>query len=1010
MPTILFLSEACLLDRKSGAAQSVRAQLKALARAGWQVHALTMTLFDGQQEYPLAQAHPDLSPLPPVGSLWVQEDEGITHTLYVTHSTVHQALRPWALRSFSEVAQQSLTQLQPDLVLTYSSPVLQPLLAQAQQQGARTVFYLANPAYASAGPWPLRFIDTFLLPSQALVDLYRKRLAQPSGMLLALDGPDALGAPPEYGAAEVAQPGQQDFEAVVLRDLVQQHMDGQRNLAPDRVAQRKTQRFVTMVNPDPAKGGQFFLNLVEQARVLAPDVRFRAVESRWGRAEWAQHGLPSAVLDLVDWVPHTDDMARVFDEAALLLVPSLWFEASARVVAEALLAGVPVLAMRSGGIEEQLNKGGILFELPPALQINYLAAPEKKDLHQWVHFIRVLMDDDALYTQAVQLALRAASLHQPARAEAAAVATYTDLALSPTVTSLANNPEMRLRLQGQRDRMNAAREAVNAALERAVPEDWNVHDSKSQYVPLVKQSLAQPAIRDAMQALKAKDLDRARAILEQYLRLLPEDITALGLLAEVASHQERDTEALRLMQRVVSLAPGFMPGHQQLMRYLRAAGDAEAALVHSFERLERMPHQPRFLAMHAGLLVSANRFEDAVRVYEALFRQQTGSAQDWMQYALAQKTLGHQEEAVAAYRKAITQAPGFGAAWHALSNMKLAVFTPDDVKAMTQQLARTDLSPEDRYNIHFTLGKAHEDQKAYAPSFEHYAQANGIRRSQSDYDVGRLEAYVAEAKETFTEAFFAERAGVGNTAVDAVFVLGLHRAGSTLTEQILASHSLVEGTRELPDMLRIGRDFGGIGPRGSERGLNDKLVRSITPSEWAALGQQYLDSTRSDRKTQRPMFIDKMPANWMYAGLIHLMLPNAKIIDIRRDPMAAGFALFKMNFGRGVDHSYDQRDIARYYRAYADLMAHFAQVLPGRVHHMRYENLVENTESEIRRLLAYCGLPFEEGCLRYWETERAVQTPSSEQVRQPIYKGSVDVWRHYAEGLQPMREAFGDLV
>lgn len=1006
MPTILFISEACLLDRKSGAAQSVRAQLKALARAGWQAQAATLTLFDGDTEYPRASAHPALSPLPPAGSTVVLDDEGLAHTLYVTHSSRQKAARPWELQAFTALAQEVLDRVQPDVVLTYCSPLLQPLLAQAQQRGARTVFYLANPGYATPGELPLRFVDTFLLPSQALVALYRDRLDRPPGVLLDLDLSDEV-VPPEA----VDPPGPRGFEAFVLRDLVQRPMDGLLNVLPERVAQRKAQRYVTMVNPDPAKGGQFFLNLVEQARVLAPGVRFRAVESRWGRADWAQHGMPAAVLDLVDWLPHTDDMGRVFDEAALLLVPSLWFEASGRVAAEALLAGVPVLAMRSGGLEEQINGGGFLFDLPPALQLNHLAAPDKKDLHRWVHFIRVLMEDDALYAQAVQLALQASALHEPARAQAAAVATYAAIARKPLLQGLVAQPGMQAQLQAQRERMKAAREAVNAQLEQAARgRAWGADDKDTPYAPVLKQSLAQPAIRDAMQAIKAQDLERARAILEQYLRLLPEDIAALGLLADVADQQDREVEARRLMERVVALAPGFMQGHQQLLRYLRAAGDAEAALLHSFARLERAPHQPRYLGMHASLLVQANRFEDAIGVYEAFFRQQPGTAQDWMQYALALKTLGQQEQGVSAYRKAIELAPGFGAAWHALSNMKLAVFTPADVAVMEQQLARTDPSPEDRCNIHFTLGKAFEDQKAYAPSFEHYAQANGIRRGQSDYDVGRLEAYVAQAKETLTEAFFAERAGQGHKAAAPVFVLGLHRAGSTLTEQMLASHSMVEGTRELPDLLRIGRNFGGLGPRGAERGLNAALLADLGPAEWAALGRQYLDTTRSERKTQRPMFIDKMPANWMYTGLIHLMLPNAKIIDIRRRPMAAGFALFKMNFGRGVDHSYDQRDIARYYRAYADLMSHFDAVLPGRVHRIQYETLVEHTEAEIRRLLDHCRLPFEARCLRYWETGRAVQTPSSEQVRQPIYKESVDVWAHYAEWLEPMREAFGELV
>ena len=999
MPSILFLSEACLLDRKSGAALSVRAQLQALAAAGWTTHAATMTLFDGDAEYPRATAHPALDAPGLAGQTLVVDEGPLRCELYVTQSTRPAAARPWEVRAYLAMAERVLAQVQPDVVLTYCSPALYPLLAQAQQRGARTVFYLANPSYGQREGFAFRHVDVFLLPSHALVALYRERLGRPSGVLLDLSAPES--------DAPAQLPG---FEAQVLRDLVPRPMEGRRNLAPERVAARK-KRYVTMINPQPAKGGQFFLNLVAQARVLAPALKFRAVESRWGRAEWASRGMDAAVLDAVDWHPHTSDMAKIFEETALLLVPSLWFEASARVVAEALLAGVPVLAMKSGGIEEQLNGGGFLFDLPPALQANHLAPPEKKDLHQWLHFIKVLMEDDALYARAVQLALKASSLHEPARAEAAAVAVYRAIAARPALAAVGADPVVQERLARQRMRMNAAREAVNAQLDRLAPGEAGLpEDQGGPYAPLIKQSLAQPVLRDALQAAKANEPERARTVLEQYLRVLPEDITALGLLADVADQQERPEEARRLMERVVALAPGFVPAHMQLLRYLREAGDAEAALAHSFVRLERAPNQPRYLALHASLLVSAHRFDDAIRVYEAVLRQHPGTPHDWMQYALALKTVGQQAPAVEAYRKAMALAPGSGAAWHALSNMKLAVFTPEDVALMEQQLARADLVAEDRYNIHFTLGKAHEDTKAYAPSFKHYAAANSIRRGESDYDAGRLEAYVAEAKETFTADFFAERAGQGHPAADPVFVLGLHRAGSTLTEQILASHSLVEGTRELPDMLRVGREFGGPGPRGTERSFNPALLADLGPAEWVKLGQQYLDTTRSARKTGRPMFIDKMPANWMHTGLIHLMLPNAKIIDIRRQPMAAGFALFKMNFGRGVDHSYDQRDIARYYRAYADLMAHLDAVLPGRVHHLQYEDLVENTEDEIRRLLAYCDLPFEARCLRYWETERAVQTPSSEQVRQPIYKGSVDVWTHYAEWLGPLREALGDLV
>ena len=974
MPRVLFVSESCLLDRKSGAAQSVRAQLKALAQDGGEAEAVTMAFFDGEAEYDRASAHPQLAFAGASGSRVPVEDEGLQHTLYWTLSSRMKAMRPWDLRQYLALAQEVLDRFKPDVVLTYSSPMLRPVLAQAQQRGARTVFYLGNPGYARADVPELKFIDEFVVPSQAMADLYRDK---------------------------------RGWQARVLPTLVEPPMDGRINLEPARVARRTRERFVTMVNPEPAKGGLFFLNLVEQARVLAPEVRFRAVQSRCGRDEWASYGVPSAILEQVDWLAHTQDMGGVFEQAALLLVPSLWFEASGRVAAEALLSGVPVLAMRSGGLEEQLNGGGFVFDMPPALKADHFAAPDKKDLHQWVHFIRVLMSDDAVYAQAVRLALKASAMHEALRAKARVVSLYQSIADKPLLPGLVAHPEMQWQLQDQRSRMQEMLDSANLQVEAAHAQSSGLREKLDQpYFQLLKLSLNQPEIRDAISAIKSSDLDRARAILEQFLRVLPEDITALGLLADVADGQDKEGEARRLMERVVCLAPGFAQGHEQLMRYLRASGDVEGALVHSFERLERSPNHPRYLAMHAGLLVRANRFEDAIRVYEALFRQRPGVAQDWMQYALALKTLRQQDAGVAAYRKAIGMAPGNGKAWHALSNMKLAVFTPEDVAVMEQQLLRSDLGDEDRFNLHFTLGKAHEDSKSFEPSFEHYDKANAVRRGLKAYDVSRLEDFVAQAKETFTPSFFAERVGTGHSAVDPIFIVGLHRAGSTLTEQILASHSQVEGTHELPNMLRIGRDFGGVSAEGAEHGLHRLLLGNLTPVEWAALGEQYLQTTRHERQTQRPRFTDKMPANWMYTGLIHLMLPNAKIIDIRRKPMAAGFALFKMNFGQGVDHSYDQEDIARYYLAYADLMAHFDDVLPGRVHHLQYENLVENTEEEIRRLIDYCGLPFEASCLRYWETERAVQTPSSEQVRKPIFKSAVEQWRHYEPWLGPMKQVF----
>lgn len=978
MPSILCVSEVCLLDVKSGVAHQTRAVLKALAAAGWNVQAITLSLCEGDGEQSLAECFPEVAPGINSGSLVTIDDDTLHHHVLVTGSTLHQSLRPWEMRKFQTHARQLLIDVQPDIVLTYGSQMLQPILAEAQHRGSRTVFSLANPSYAQRSQqnnFVFRYIDDFLVPSAAMADLYRREMG---------------------------------LEAIVLADIVPSLIDGRRNLTPQRITNRK-QRVVTMINPEPAKGGLLFLNIVAQAAAMAPEIRFRAVEHRWGKQQWIDHGADIAQLENLEWEPLSNDMTRLYEESALLLVPSVSFEASGRVIAEAMLAGMPVLATEIGGIPAQLNGGGFLFDLPEAMKTDFSALPETAYVQKWTHFIRVLMEDDGIYRQAVQLTLKAAAIHTPERCQQQAVNIFTALLAKPMLANISEDAATRASLSDMRTRMNQLRETVNRSLDQPGQRQASLTTLSREhepYIDVLSLSLKQPAIRDAMAAVGSGEVERARAIIEQYLRLLPEDISALSLLADVADKQQHEMEARGLMERVIELAPGFMAAHQQLLKYLRHAGDAQAALEQSFALLERSPHQPLYLMLHASLLTAANRFEEAIAVFESCFKRYPGSHHDWMQYALALKTIGRQQAAVDAYRKAISLAPGQGHAWHALSNMKLSVFTDDDIATMQHQLAKESLSEEDKYNIHFTLGKAFEDQKTYQQSFEHYASANRIRHQQHDYDISRLEAFVQQAKELFTGEFFAQRAGCGHLAADPVFVLGLHRAGSTLTEQILASHSQIEGTRELPNMLKIGREFGGLGPDHQERRLNSELLSDLSASEFMQLGQQYLDETRAERNTDRPLFIDKMPANWMYTGLIHLIFPNAKIIDIRRQPMAAGFALFKMNFGKGVEHAYSQEDIARYYIAYADLMAHFDKVLPGRIHHIQYESLVENTESEIRRLIDYCGVGFEQSCLHYWETDRAVQTPSSEQVRRPIYAGAKEQWKNYELWLGAMRDVF----
>jgi hypothetical protein len=328
---------------------------------------------------------------------------------------------------------------------------------------------------------------------------------------------------------------------------------------------------------------------------------------------------------------------------------------------------------------------------------------------------------------------------------------------------------------------------------------------------------------------------------------------------------------------------------------------------------------------------------------------------------------------------------------------------------MRAQLGRDDLSADDRLQLEFALGKALEDAGEYQSSFAHYARGNALRVEQVPYDAGITSARFLHARTLYTREFFQARAGSGCAAADPIFIVGLPRSGSTLIEQILASHSQVEGTMELPEITSLTRALRQRQDGGESPSYHDELAR-LGPDELRALGDSYLERTRIQRKTGAPYFIDKMPNNFAHIGLIQLCLPNAKIIDARRHPMACCFSGFKQHFARGQSFSYRLSDLGRYYRDYVELMAHFDQALPGRIHRVIYERIVDDTEAEVRRLLDYCGLEFESGTLRFFENERPVRTASSEQVRQPIYREGLEHWRHFDLWLAPLREALGEVL
>jgi hypothetical protein len=331
---------------------------------------------------------------------------------------------------------------------------------------------------------------------------------------------------------------------------------------------------------------------------------------------------------------------------------------------------------------------------------------------------------------------------------------------------------------------------------------------------------------------------------------------------------------------------------------------------------------------------------------------------------------------------------------------------------MERQLARPELVDEHRLHLEFAVGKAREDAAEYETSFRHYVAGNAIRRTQLRYDAEITSARVRHIRHHYSHDFFTQREGGGDSARDPIFIVGLPRSGSTLLEQILSSHSQVEGTMELPEIISITR---GLRARATQEEGAGKMpyheaLAALDTGQLRALGAQYLANTRIQRKTGAPLFIDKMPNNFMHVGLIQLILPNAKIIDARRHPLACCFSGFKQHFARGQAFSYSLEEIGRYYRDYVELMAHFDAVLPGRIHRVIYEQMIADTEGEVRRLLDYCGLAFEEQCLRFFENDRPVRTASSEQVRKPIYKEGVDHWRHFEHWLGPLKDALGPVL
>ena len=525
----------------------------------------------------------------------------------------------------------------------------------------------------------------------------------------------------------------------------------------------------------------------------------------------------------------------------------------------------------------------------------------------------------------------------------------------------------------------------------------------------IKFSNRDPALLEAASALSENRIPEAEALLREHLKKAPTDVAAIRMLAEVAARLARDDDAVHLLARCLELAPGFHAARQNYALVLNRAEKPTEALVQIDMLLAIDAANPGYRNLKAVILCRIGDYEPAIAIYAGLLREYPNHAKIWLSNGHALKTAGHQEKAIQAYRRSIGLEPGFGEAYWSLANLKTFRFSEEEVAQMRHQLSRPELEANHRHHFEFALGKALEDNSDYAESFQHYLEGNTLRRATVLYSADENSARTLRAKHVFSNEFFRERAHFGAAAADPIFIVGLPRSGSTLIEQILSSHSAVEGTMELPEIISMTRAL--RQQTESPQSITyHEVLATQNAQELRELGERYLERTRVHRKLGAPFFIDKMPNNFAHIGLIHLALPNAKIIDARRHPLACCFSGFKQHFARGQNFTYSLEDIGRYYRDYVELMAHFDQVLPGRIHRIIYEAMVDDTEAEVRRLLDYCGLPFEEQCLRFFENSRPVRTASSEQVRQPIYREGIDHWRHYEQWLGPLKTALGPVL
>jgi tetratricopeptide (TPR) repeat protein len=517
-----------------------------------------------------------------------------------------------------------------------------------------------------------------------------------------------------------------------------------------------------------------------------------------------------------------------------------------------------------------------------------------------------------------------------------------------------------------------------------------------------------PEVVSAISLFSDGDLVEAERIVRAFLLRHGDHPEAMRVLAKIGVANNVLDDAETLLAAVLILQPDYHAARHDYAHTLIQRHKYKQALEQARLLLNVEPKNFDYRSLAATAHVGLGDHAEAITLYRAMIadRPNDADARLWIAHAL--KTVGQVPEAIEQYRAATAARPDFGDAYWSLANLKLYRFTDNEILSMRAQEAASTTSPQDRYHLCFALGKAFEDRGEIAESWAFYERGNALKRAESNYRPEIFETNTARQIEVFTTDFVAARAGWGESSPDPIFIVGLPRAGSTLLEQILASHSQVEGTQELPDIQRIVLEIQGRDP-DLDNPRYPAALADMTRADFTELGERYMAETRIYRR-EKPFFIDKMPNNFRHVGLIHLMLPNARIIDARREPMACCFSNLKQLFAQGQEFSYSFEDIARYYRTYLDLMRHWDTVLPGRVLRVQHEDVVDDLEGNVRRILAYCGLAFEPACVEFYKNTRSVRTPSSEQVRRPIFRDGIDQWKSFEPRLEPLKLALGDAV